>query len=97
MVERVRALLKTKARTMPQRVRLLQDLREKRHFTQVDLAGKLGVRQPTVSKIERREDVNLSTLRRYIRALGGELHVMAEFKDESVEIGASAPKKAVGR
>ena len=97
VVERIRALLRSKTRTAPQRVRLLQELREKRHISQVDLAGKLGVRQPTVSKIERREDVNLSTLRRYIKALGGELHILAEFKDESVEIGVAKPRQAVGR
>lgn len=45
------------------------------------------MKQPTVSKIERREDVNLSTLRRFIEALGGKLHVTAEFNDGSVEIG----------
>jgi DNA-binding XRE family transcriptional regulator len=97
VVERIRALLRSKARTVPQRVRLLQELREKRHISQVDVADKLGVRQPTVSKIERREDVNLGTLRRYIRALGGELHILARFKDESVEIGVAKPKKAASR
>jgi DNA-binding XRE family transcriptional regulator len=97
VVRRIRALLRSKTGTVPQRVRLLQELREKRHISQIELADKLGVRQPTVSKIERREDVNLGTLRRYIRALGGELHILAEFKDESVEIGVTKPKKAAGR
>ena len=41
---------------------------------------------PTLSKIERREDVNVSTLRRYVHALGGELHVTAIFDDGEVEI-----------
>jgi hypothetical protein len=52
------------------------------------------VKQPTVSKIERREDVALSTLRRYVEALGGELHVTAQFSDCTVEIGLDegAPK-----
>ena len=72
VVERIRTLLRSNARTLPQRVRLLQELRKKRHVSQMDLAGKLGVRQPTVSKLERREDVSLSTLRRYIRALGSD-------------------------
>lgn len=41
---------------------VLQELREKRQISQVALAERLGVKQPTVSKIERREDVNLSAV-----------------------------------
>jgi DNA-binding XRE family transcriptional regulator len=92
VLERLIELLQTKARTEPQRVRLLQELRERRVLSQVVLAGKLGVRQPTLSKMERREDVNLSTLRRYVQALGGELHITARFPDGAVEIGP-APRK----
>lgn len=95
VVERLAELLHTKTRTEPQRVRLLQELRERRELSQVVLAGKLGVRQPTLSKMERREDVNLSTLRRYVQALGGELHVTARFPDEAVEIGP--PTKTIKR
>ena len=87
VVERLVELLRTGIRTEPQRVRLLQELRERRELSQVVLASKLGIRQPTLSKMERREDVNLSTLRRYVQALGGELHVTARFPDEAVEIG----------
>lgn len=93
VVERVAELLRTGARTQPQRVRLLQELREQQQISQVELAARLGIRQPTISKIERREDVNLSTLRRYIEALGGELHVTARFPGGAVEIGA-APERA---
>ena len=42
------------------------------HVSQVTVAEKLKVRQPTISKIERREDMNLSTLRRYVRPEGGD-------------------------
>ena len=91
VVERIAALFRAKARTEPQRVRLLQELRERRRISQIMLANKLGVRQPTLSKLERREDMNLSTLRRYVQALGGELHITARFVDGAVEIGA-APK-----
>ena len=93
VVERVAELLRTGARTQPQRVRLLQELREQHHVSQVALAARLGVRQPTISKIERREDVNLSTLRRYIEALGGRLHITARFPDGAVEIEAT-PERA---
>ncbi len=93
VVERIIELLRTGARTQPQRVRLLQELREQQQISQVELAARLGIRQPTISKIERREDVNLSTLRRYIEALGGELHVTARFPNGAVEIGAP-PERA---
>ena len=94
VVERVADLLRRKARTEPQRVRLLQELRERMHISQVAVADKLKVRQPTISKIERREDMKLSTLRRYVRALGGELQVTARFPNTTVEIGAEPkPRK----
>lgn len=86
VVDRISELVTRRARTEPQRVRILQELRERRRVSQVTLAAMLGVRQPTVSKLERREDINLSTLRRYVKALGGKLHVTAEFPDGAVEI-----------
>jgi predicted XRE-type DNA-binding protein len=90
VVERIAALLRKKARTEPQRMWLLQQLCERMQVSQVAIAAKLKVRQPTISKIERREDMNLSTLRRYVRALGGERQVMARFPDGAVEIGSDA-------
>jgi DNA-binding XRE family transcriptional regulator len=86
VAKRLLALLRSGEQTAPQRVRLLQELREHRQVSQVSLAARLGVRQPTVSKIERRDDVALSTLRRYIEALGGRLVVAAQFVDGRVEI-----------
>jgi DNA-binding XRE family transcriptional regulator len=97
VVERVAELLRTSARTQPQHIRLLQELREQQHVSQLVLAKRLGVRQPTISKIERREDVNLNTLRRYIEALGGELHVTARFPDGSVEIDAASERHTRSR
>lgn len=94
LVTRIRHLLKTRSATEPQRVRLLQDLRTRRNVAQTTIASRLGVKQPTVSKIERRDDVTLSTLRRFVEALGGNLQVTAKFADESVEIGGPAKKAA---
>ncbi len=94
VAERLADLIRKNERSEPQRVRVLQELRERMHMSQVAVAAKLKVRQPTISKIERREDMNLSTLRRYIRALGGELQVTARFPDGAVEIGADTkPRK----
>lgn len=85
--KRVVELLRSRQRTKPQRVELLKELREGRSVTQVELAELLGIRQPTVSKMERRGDVNVSTLRRFVEAMGGRLLVTAEFPDQLVEIG----------
>ncbi len=59
----------------------LRDLRKAMKKTQVSIAKKLKVRQDGVSKIEQRTDMLLSTLRSYVHALGGELHLVAKFKD----------------
>jgi DNA-binding XRE family transcriptional regulator len=83
-IERAR-LARRKERTEPARPRLLRELRSRRRVTQNAIADRLGIRQPTVSKLEQRKDLNLSTLRRYVQALGGELQVTAKFKDGTVE------------
>lgn len=83
---RVVALFRSRQRTKPQRVELLKQLREGRGLSQVELAELLGIRQPTVSKMERRGDVNVSTLRRFVEAMGGHLEITAEFPDMRVAI-----------
>jgi transcriptional regulator with XRE-family HTH domain len=60
----------------------LNELRSARGMTQVELAGRLGVSQGSVSELERRDDVYLSTLREYVQALGGELEIAAVFDGE---------------
>ena len=50
-------------------------------MTQAQLAQQLNVGQAAVSKMERRDDVSLNSLRRYIQALGGRLEVIARFAD----------------
>jgi hypothetical protein len=57
----------------------LAALRKRRGRPQADLARVLGISQSDVSKIERRRDPRASTLRRYVRALGGELAIIARF------------------
>lgn len=54
--------------------------------TQVEAAKAAGMTQSELSKTERREDRLLSTLRRYIEALGGELEVIAKFGDRMVKL-----------
>lgn len=90
--KRVVDLLRSRQRTRPHRVELLKQLREGRGVSQVELADLLGIKQPTVSKMERRDDVNVSTLRRFVEAMGGHLKVTAEFPDQLVEISLGGEK-----
>ncbi len=59
----------------------LQDLRKARMQTQVRVAKELGIKQENVSRIEKRTDLLISTLRGYVEAMGGKLHLVAEFPD----------------
>jgi DNA-binding XRE family transcriptional regulator len=59
----------------------LRDLRRALEMTQVRMAEVLGIGQDGVSRIEKRSDLLLSTLRSYIEAMGGKLQLVAEFPD----------------
>jgi transcriptional regulator with XRE-family HTH domain len=59
----------------------LRDLRRALDRTQVHLARELGVKQETISRLEKRSDMLLSTLRGYVEAMGGELDLVAKFPD----------------
>ena len=68
-------------------VATLRELRKKQKFTQEDIAQYLGIKQENVSRLERRNNIHLSTLKDYIHALGGKLHLIVEFPDrEPIEI-----------
>ena len=75
----------------------LADLRATKGVSQVELARRLGIAQPGVSRIERREDLYLSSLRQYVEALGGELEVAAVFDGERVPIATWPADKPAGR
>jgi transcriptional regulator with XRE-family HTH domain len=59
----------------------LRDLRKARALTQVQLAETLGQKQVSIAKLEKRTDLLLSTLRRYVEAMGGKLDLVVEFPD----------------
>jgi DNA-binding XRE family transcriptional regulator len=67
----------------------LADVRQKHGLTQVDVAERLHVSQTAVSKIERGELARseLSTIRKYVEALGGKLEIIADFGDERLVLG----------
>lgn len=64
----------------------LEELRIALGLSQEELAQRLDVQQPAVSKLTSRADMKISTLRDLIAAMGGELHVTAQFPDRSVEL-----------
>jgi len=67
--------------------RTLAEVRKARRLTQVQLAETMGTAQGDVSRIERQGDLYLSTLARYVSAMGGRLELTARFDDgERVEL-----------
>lgn len=64
----------------------LAELRQARHFSQEQLAAELKVKQPAVAKIEKKVDMYISTLRRFIEAMGGKLEISAHFPEGEVKI-----------
>src|SRR5450432_585127 len=61
----------------------LRELRHARKLTQVRMAKTLGVTQDSVSRLEKRSDLLLSTLRKTVEAMGGNLSLVAEFPDRA--------------
>jgi len=66
---------------------LLAEIRKSVGLTQEDLAAQLGIKQPTLSKLESQDDMQVSTLRRLIQALGGELELIAHLPGGDIRIG----------
>ena len=86
---RARSLAENMLREMP-----LHELRLARQKTQTQLASVLDVQQAAVSRIERRADMYISTLRSYIEALGGRLEIVATFPDGAVRLTQLGEGKA---
>ena len=64
----------------------LEGLRAARHLTQESMADLLGVKQASISKMERRTDMYITTLTKFIEAMGGTLEIRACFPEGSVRI-----------
>jgi DNA-binding XRE family transcriptional regulator len=63
---------------------LLGEVRRQLGFTQTSIAQAMGVSQSALSQMESQGDIQLSTLRRLVKALGGELDIVARFGDRSI-------------
>lgn len=68
---------------------LLFEIREQLEITQEELADKLHTKQANVSRTERRSDMKISTLKKYIEAMGGELDIVAKFSTNEVHLSTS--------
>ncbi len=72
-----RARVEARGRELIREEMTLQALRRQLEITQDELAERLDVRQGNVSKVEKRSDMLISTLRSYVEALGGTLELVA--------------------
>ena len=98
MAPEQRARIKARAAELIGEEYALRDLRKSKQLTQVQVAERLGGRQVYVSRLEKRSDMKLSTLRDYVAALGGELQVMVTFPNsESVSLGDFGGVRAAGK
>jgi DNA-binding XRE family transcriptional regulator len=73
--------VKARARHLIAEEMTLRELRRARKITQVRMAQELGIGQDGVSKLEKRADLMISTLRKTVEAMGGSLSLVAEFPD----------------
>lgn len=64
----------------------LAELRQARKLTQQQIAKTLKIKQASVSKMESQTDMYLSTMRKYIEAMGGELEIVAKFPEGNVKV-----------
>ena len=77
----VRKMAKDRADELRAELATLREVRKRQGITQVKLAKELGIAQEGVSRLERRNDALVSTIRKAVEAMGGDLHIIAEFPD----------------
>jgi transcriptional regulator with XRE-family HTH domain len=65
---------------------IFSEIRRSRGMSQERLAQALNIKQPNVAKLEKRNDIYISTLRSAIEAMGGTLEIVANFSDEAIRI-----------
>ena len=91
-----RKKIATRAAALVSEERTLQELRHAHKLTQKRIAEVLGIGQDSVSRLEQRSDLLISTLRGYVEAMGGRLSLIAEFpnQDPVVLAGLAAIESA---
>ena len=100
-LEQVLAKLPRKRREKVERraaeLATLKDLRQAVKRTQEELASSLGVGQDTISRLEQRSDMLISTLKRYVQAMGGQLDLVARFPDRPPVVIDRIAERVPGR
>jgi transcriptional regulator with XRE-family HTH domain len=71
----------------------LRELRRLVGKTQVELAGAMGIAQPTLSRLEIQADMQISTLRRLVSALGGRLEIVANVPEGRITLDEIAGER----
>jgi transcriptional regulator with XRE-family HTH domain len=72
---------------------LLGEVRQLTGKSQQEVADTLGMKQPSLSKLEKQADMQISTLRKIVKALGGELEVLARFATGTVKLDQFDPSR----
>ena len=80
-----RARIDAKVREMKAEM-LLSELRKLSELTQAEVAKSLGISQPEISRLEGEEDMQISTLAKLVRALGGELEISVKLPTGTVKL-----------
>ncbi len=76
-----RKRIEARAATLVAEEMSIRELRRARKLTQARMAKALNIGQESVSRLEKRTDLHISTLRHYVEAMGGKLSLIAEFPD----------------
>ncbi|MBB5049068.1 hypothetical protein HNR60_003842 [Rhodopseudomonas rhenobacensis] len=93
-----RAKIKDRAAVLIAEQLGLQELRQSRKLTQDEVARRVGGKQVYVSRLEKRSDMKVSTLRDYVKAIGGHLDLVVTFPEgQSVRIKDARDGAARGR
>ena len=71
----------------------LQEMRLLTGLTQVEVAKALAIKQPSVQRIERRDNVQIETLARHVHAMGGRLEMSVVFEDMEARLELPALKE----
>jgi transcriptional regulator with XRE-family HTH domain len=92
-----RAKIEGRARELIGEEMALQQLRKARHLTQEQMARSLNIGQDSISRLESRSDLLISTLRSYVEAMGGALKIVVEFKEGTAVISGLATEEPAER
>jgi len=92
-----RAKIEGRARQLIGEEMALQQLRKARQLTQEQMAKLLNIGQDSISRLESRSDLLISTLRSYVEAMGGALKIVVEFKEGTAVISGLATEEPAER